>query len=133
MKFTKEEMAFLEPARVARLATVDAGGIPHNVPICPVYAGGRFYFGTEAESKKVRNIKANGNVSLVFDEYTESWGKLRGVMIRGQAKIAGKQEFELLRRRLYEKFSQYQASAPLDEKGSVIVEVVPRDKFSWGF
>jgi general stress protein 26 len=133
MKLTKAEIEFVEPARVARLATVDSKGTLHNVPVCPILTGGSFFFGTEAKSKKIRNIETNGSVSLVFDDYTECWSYLRGVMIRGHARVVGKQEFRVLRKKLYDKFLQYEPSAPLNPDDSVIVEVVPETKFSWGF
>lgn len=132
MKLTKTEIEFVEPARVARLATVDSRGVLHNVPICPVFAAGSFYFGTEANSRKVRNIQANTNVALVFDDYTECWSCLRGLMIQGHARVVGKQEFRVLRKKFYDKFLQYEQAAPLDEKDSVIIEIVPRTKFGWG-
>ena len=133
MKLTKTELDFVEPARVARLATVDSKGNLHNVPICPVVADGRFYVGTEAGAKKVRNVQANANVALVFDDYTECWSLLRGVLIQGHARIVGKQEFRVLRKKFYEKFLQYEHAAPLGEADSAIIEIVPQKKFSWGF
>jgi len=132
MKLTKTETDFVEPARVARLATADSEGILHNVPICPVFANGRFYVGTESSAKKVRNIRANANVALVFDDYTEAWSMLRGVLIQGQARIVSKKEFRVLRKKFYEKFLQYKNAAPLDEADSAIIEIVPKKKFSWG-
>jgi nitroimidazol reductase NimA-like FMN-containing flavoprotein (pyridoxamine 5'-phosphate oxidase superfamily) len=133
MKLTKAEIDFVAPARVARLSTVDANGVPHNVPVCPIFTGGSFYFGTEATAKKVKNIETNSNVALVFDDYSETWSHLRGIMIQGLAHVVGKQEFRVLRKKLYEKYLQYEDDAPLDEKDSVIIEVSPRNKFSWGF
>jgi len=132
MKLTKTETEFVEFARVARLATADSGRVVHNVPICPVFADGRFYVGTEAGAKKVRNIQANANVALVFDDYSEAWSMIRGVSIQGQARIVGKQEFRVLRKKFYEKFQQYENAAPLDEADSAIIEIIPQKKFSWG-
>jgi nitroimidazol reductase NimA-like FMN-containing flavoprotein (pyridoxamine 5'-phosphate oxidase superfamily) len=132
MKLTKAELEFVGPARVARFATVDANGVPHNVPVCPVFVGGSFYFGTEARAKKVKNLEANGTVALIFDDYTEAWGHLRGIMIQGQARLVGKQEFRVMRKKLYAKFQQYETGAPLEEAESVIIEVSPRNKYSWG-
>ena len=132
MKLTKSEVDFVEFARVARLSTADSEGILHNVPICPLFADGRFYVGTESSAKKVRNIQANAKVALVFDDYTEAWNLLRGVMIQGQARIVGKQEFRVVRKKFYEKFRQYENVAPLDEEDSAIIEIIPQKKFSWG-
>jgi nitroimidazol reductase NimA-like FMN-containing flavoprotein (pyridoxamine 5'-phosphate oxidase superfamily) len=132
MKLTKSEKELLEPARVARVATAGANGSLHNVPICPIVVGDKIYFASEQKATKVKNIQANANVAVVFDDYSETWGHLRGVMIRGQARIVGKQEFTVLRKKFYEKFMQYEDAAPLDEKDSAIIEVTPVSKFSWG-
>jgi len=72
MRWRKTEKDFVESARVARLATTDAKSIPHNVPICPLLDNGKLYVGTGAGAKKVRNIEANANVALIFDDYTEA-------------------------------------------------------------
>lgn len=133
MRWNKTERDFAGAARVARLATVDAGGIPHNVPICPLLINGKIYLGTETGAKKVRNVKANPNVSLVFDDYTESWAHLRGLMIQGRARVVSRQDFRKLRTKMYAKYFQYASAAPLGEKDSAIIEVTPRKKFSWGF
>ena len=122
----------MESARVARLATTDAKSIPHNVPICPLLDNGKLYFGTEAGAKKVRNIAANANVVLVFDDYTEAWERLAGIMIQGQARIVRTREFREIRRKIYTKYPQYQSIAPMTDGDSTIVEVIPQKKFSWG-
>ncbi len=132
MRWRKTEKDFVESARVARLATTDAKGIPHNVPICPLLDNGKLYFGTEAGAKKVRNITANANVALPFDDYTEAWERLAGIMIQGQARIVRTQEFREIRRKIYTKYPQYQSIAPMTDGNSAIVEIIPQKKFSWG-
>ena len=133
MRWRKDEKDFVEAARVARLATADAKGIPHNVPICPLLDGGRLYFATEAKAKKVRNIRANPNVALIFDDYTEAWDHLRGVLIQGRARVVEGRQFRALRKRFYAKYLQYPSKAPLTAGDTAIVEIIPRKKFSWGF
>jgi nitroimidazol reductase NimA-like FMN-containing flavoprotein (pyridoxamine 5'-phosphate oxidase superfamily) len=132
MKWTKVERGFVEPLRVARVATSDAKGRVHCVPVCPLLNRDKLYFGTEADAKKVKNIKTNPNVTLVFDEYTEDWAHLRGIMIQGKARIVGAREFRSLRRKIYAKYLQFKSEAPLGEKDSSIIEVNPEKKFSWG-
>ncbi len=132
MKWTKKEKDFVDTARVARLATVDANGNAYNVPICPLLDGDKIYFATEAEAKKVRNIKINPRVTLVFDEYTEAWDRLCGIMIRGKARLVDAREFRRLRRRFYAKYLRYESAAPLEVGDSAIVEVTPENKFGWG-
>jgi coenzyme F420-0:L-glutamate ligase / coenzyme F420-1:gamma-L-glutamate ligase len=104
------------------------------VPICPILDRGRIDFGTAKDGKKVRNIVANPMISLAFDTYGETWAHNHGVVVRGEARMLDSGErFRQIRALLYQKFSQYEASAPLEEGDSVIIEVTPQQVFSWGF
>ena len=132
MRSTKAEKRFVERARVARLSTSDRNGRIHSVPICPLLDGGKLYFGSEAEAKKIRNIRVNSSATLVFDEYTEDWAHLRGIMIQGKARVVRAREFRSLRRKIYAKYLQFKSEAPLGERDSSIIEVNPEKKFSWG-
>ncbi len=58
MSLGKAQEEFIRLARVARVATTRADGEPHAVPICPVLEDGKLSFATEADSAKVRNIRA---------------------------------------------------------------------------
>ncbi len=133
MKWTRAEREFLETARVARLATAAPDGAPHAVPICPYFEKGLFYLGTDRETAKVRNIRANPRVALVFDDYTEDWRHLRGVLVEGEARVVAGRAFRFVRARLYRKFPQYEAIAPLTERDAVALVITPRRKVSWGF
>jgi nitroimidazol reductase NimA-like FMN-containing flavoprotein (pyridoxamine 5'-phosphate oxidase superfamily) len=132
MRLSAKEKQFVECMRVARVATVGSDRVPHNVPVCPIFDKNKIYFGTERKARKLRNIQDNPNVTLTFDEYSEAWDYLRGVMVQGRARIVNKSEFQAIRKKIHEKFSQYEKSAPLGERDSVIVEVTPERKFSWG-
>lgn len=111
-------------ARVARLGTVESGGRPHVVPISPVLDGDLILFATDEESAKVRNLRANPRVSLVFDDYLEDWTALRAVMIRGTARVLDHgPEWDRVRTLLYRKFEQYEPSSPIEPGRSVIVEI----------
>jgi PPOX class probable F420-dependent enzyme len=133
VKWTRGEREFVETARVARLATVRRDGSPQNVPICPLFEKGRIYLATDRATAKVRNIVSNPRVALVFDDYTEDWRHLRGVLVEGEARVATGSAFRRVRARLYRKYSQYEAIAPLREPEAVVLEITPKRKFSWGF
>ena len=60
------------------------------------------------------------------------WDSLHGVMLQGKARTVNSKEFRKFRKEIYAKYSQYERSAPLGERDSVIVEVTPERKFSWG-
>lgn len=133
MRLKKTEIEMIRLARVCRLATVDGAGVPSCVPVCPVFHGKRIYFGTERGAKKVQNLRGDRNLALVYDEYSEVWLSLRGILIKGEGKIVEKGPlFRKARRLLYKKYPQYEQGAALEEGESVIVEVTPLRSFSWG-
>ena len=132
MKIKTKEKDFAESLRVARVATVASDGVPNNVPVCPLFDKNKIYFGTERSARKVRNIDDNPNVTVVFDEYSEAWNYIRGIMVQGKARIVNAKEFRQIRKKIYAKYSQYEQSSPLNERDSAIVEVTPERKFSWG-
>src|SRR5262245_27065454 len=132
MKLTKTEKDFIDSMRVARVATADSDGVLHNVPVCPLMDRDKIYFATERKARKLRNIEGNPNVTLVFDEYTEAWDYLRGIMIQATARIVKGTDFRRIRQRIYAKYPQYESKAALGERDSVIVELKPVTKFSWG-
>ena len=133
MKFSKAEKDFVENMRVGRVATVGPDGVPHTVPVCPLFDDNKIYFATERKAKKLRNIKSNSTVAVVFDEYTEAWDNLLGVMVSGTARVVNAKEFPTLRKKIYAKYTQYESHAAIGVRDSVIVEVTPEKKFSWGF
>lgn len=88
--FTQAEIDYLQSQRLGRLATVNAAGQPHVVPVGFRYdpesdtiaIGGHNF----AESKKVRDVKGNPRVAFVVDDLTSvnPW-RVRGIEIRGAA------------------------------------------------
>ena len=92
---TEEQRRFLEAERVARLATADAAGRPHVVPICYALIGDTVYFTIDekpkkkpgAELKRLANLRENPFAALVVDRYEEDWSRLAWVMVQGRADI----------------------------------------------
>lgn len=133
MRLKKAEAEFIRWARVCRAATVGPDGMPHNVAVCPLLVGNKLYFASDRTAKKVKNLERNPRVALAFDEYTEAWDGLRGVLLQGEARIISPgPRFRALRRQLYEKYLQYESQAPLHERETVIVEVTIQRVVSWG-
>jgi PPOX class probable F420-dependent enzyme len=119
--------------RVCRVATSNAEGQPHLVPVCHVLAGGKLYIGSGDDGAKVRNLQANPKITVTVDLYSEHWASLKGVMVQGRAKLIERgPAFQRARRRLYEKYPQYSKEAALSPSDSVIVEITPTHVFSWG-
>ena len=110
------ERRFVESMRVARLATADANGAPHVVPVCYALVGDAFYVTIDEKPKRanaramkrLRNIAENPSVAAVIDRYDEDWSRLRWVMLRGRAEVldAG-DEHDLAQAALRERYPQY--------------------------
>jgi PPOX class probable F420-dependent enzyme len=136
--FTEAVLYFLARMRVARLATVDATGQPHVVPI--VFATDGHYLYTPLDEKpkrveprqlkRVRNIVANPRVAVVVDEYDEDWTRLGWVLINGTAEISESGESHAVGLQLLqEKYLQYR-SMHLERRP--IIVVMPTRVTSWG-
>jgi PPOX class probable F420-dependent enzyme len=119
--------------RVCRLATANAQGQPHLVPVCHILAGGKIYIGSGDDAVKIKNLEANPRVTVTVDLYSDHWAALKGVMVQGRAKLIERgPAFVRARRRLYEKYPQYPKEAAISPSDSVVLEVTPTHVFSWG-
>ena len=91
---TDPQRVFLAAQRVARLATADAAGRPHVVPVCYALIRDKVYFTIDEKPKKkpyrlkrLANLRANPVAALVVDRYDEDWSRLGWVMVQGAAEI----------------------------------------------
>ena len=119
----------LAEARVARLATVRADGRPHIVPI--VFAFDGEVVRTVADPKpkrgmdllRHRNIAANPAVSLLVDQYEETWQAIWWVRADGVAQVVddGPERDETIRQ-LRTKYPQY-AGHRLDDRPIIRITV----------
>jgi PPOX class probable F420-dependent enzyme len=107
-------LARLRAARVGRLATANAAGIPHVVPFVFALDDRTVYWVVDRkpkrsqELKRLENIRANPNVELVVDAYDEDWRSLWWVRASGRARIV--EDAEIRSRALWllaEKYPQY--------------------------
>lgn len=136
---TREETAFLVRQRVARLATADAAGEPHAVPVCFALAGTSVYIALDEKPKRVpvsnlkrvRNILENPDVALVADRYAEDWELLAFVMLRGRAELLepDTEEHAAAVRLLRGKYHQYEAMR-IQENPVIVVRL--ERAISWG-
>lgn len=98
-------------ARVARLATADAGGRPHLVPVVFIVEDDRIYTVVDAKPKRtttlrrLRNVAENPQVALLVDHYEEDWDALWWVRAEGRGRVVeadapeARRAVELLRAR----------------------------------
>ena len=123
-------MSWPEDARVARLATVDATGRPHLVPICFAIVGDTLYSAVDGKPKRTRrlrrlaNIEVNPAVEVLIDHYEEDWSRLRWARLRGTARIVeDRHAVELLAA----KYPQYREEPP----AGPVIEVTIEERSEW--
>ena len=129
---------FIESHRVGRLATADADGAPHAIPICYAFDGECIYSAIDLKPKKangrelkrVRNIRENPSVALIIDDYAEDWSQLAYVLVQGMAEVLRDGDEQTRAENLLrDKYSQYET---LLESGCTILKIVPDKVVSWG-
>ena len=136
-ELTPRESALIATEQVAHLATANAEGVPHVIPICFVYDGGCFYSVLDRKPKRaslsrlkrVRNILANPSVALVLDHYEEDWGRLWYVLVTGTAELVetGDEHGHAIAL-LVEKYQQY---GDMDISENPVIKITPTRFTCW--
>jgi PPOX class probable F420-dependent enzyme len=119
----------VEAARVARLATAGAEGRVHIVPICFALGGQTLYFAVDAKPKRtanlkrLRNIAANPEVSILVDHYEEDWDNLWWVRLDGTARVETQPgEVDVALKLLGARYAQYRVTRPAGPVVAVAIE-----------
>ena len=141
MAMANEMAAMLQSFRVGHLATADAEGVPHLVPICFVYDGQAVYTAidhkpkraTGYRMKRIRNMLENPHVTFLIDHYEEDWRRLSYVMIQGHAQIleSGPERQRALAL-LEDKYTQYRERQLAQEAG-LVIKIVPDSIRHWAW
>jgi len=133
-----DEAAFLAAQRVGRLATADARGSPHVVPVCFAIEAGSLYVTIDEKPKqaaarplkRLRNMIENPSVAFVADRYDEDWRQLGWVMLRGRADIlAGGDEHDHAQALLRARYAQYRT---MQLAGLPVIALRIAQVTSWG-
>lgn len=133
------EHLFLAHQRVAHLATADAQGMPHVLPVCFILEGANVYITLDEKPKRSRtkplkrqrNIEENPQAALLVDHYDDAdWSQLGWLLLRGLAEIlhAGK-EHQLAQNLLKERYFQYQT---MDLVPLPVIALRVQKVSSWG-
>ncbi|RSM46358.1 TIGR03668 family PPOX class F420-dependent oxidoreductase [Amycolatopsis balhimycina DSM 5908] len=89
----EEARARFAAARVARLATASASGVPHLVPVTFAVRGDTVVFAVDHKPKsspalrRLRNIAENPAVCFLADGYAEDWSRLWWARADGVARV----------------------------------------------
>jgi PPOX class probable F420-dependent enzyme len=117
-------------ARVARLATADATGQPHLVPLVFALSGDSVVSAVDAKPKRtralrrLRNIAENPHVAVLADHYDDAdWDALWWVRAEGEARVLEGDDAARALTLLSERYAQYRAEPPA---GPVLAIAVTR-------
>jgi PPOX class probable F420-dependent enzyme len=109
----------VEAARVARLATLDADGRPHLVPIVFALDRDTLYTAVDGKPKRSRRLRRIENarrrpeVTVLFDHYEDEWHRLWWVRARGRARVLdGGSEAARALALLEDRYEQYRERPP---------------------
>ena len=115
--FTAQELAYLADGRLGRLATIDATGTPHVVPLGWSYNSELDTIDVRgrdlANTRKFKNVRRNPRAAIVIDDVLPPW-QPRCVMVRGPAEALADATDE-----------QGQSTGP-------IIRIQPLHVISWG-
>jgi PPOX class probable F420-dependent enzyme len=116
-------------ARVARLATADADGVPHLVPLVFAVDGDSVYSAVDAKPKRTTalrrldNVRQNPRVALLADHYDdEDWDALWWVRAEGTGRVLDGEDAREPLALLTARYAQYRASPPAGPVLAVAVE-----------
>jgi len=137
-QFSTLQLELLTSARVGHLATADENARPHVIPVCFATDGRSIYSVLDQKPKRtaltglrrVKNILANPQATLLVDHYEEDWGNLWYLMVSGRAELVmdGQEQTDavvLLRN----KYQQYQE---MDIGQNPVIKITPENIVSWG-
>lgn len=105
----------LDSARVARLSTASAAGVPHCVPVCYAVDGQRILIALDQKPKtvgvhalrRVRNVLANPRAALLVDRYSDEWTQLWFLLLECEAGLCELTQPQLAL--LRERYPQYRS------------------------
>ena len=134
---TEVQRQFLNAGRVAHLATADAHGVPHVVPVCYALLDETIYITIDEKPKRrdrplkrLRNITENPAVAVTVDRWDEDWSRLAWVMLHGNAEILERgREHDAAQGTLREKYQQYRT---MDLTGLPVIAIHVQRVLGWG-
>jgi PPOX class probable F420-dependent enzyme len=147
MELTRDAIEhLLDTWPVARLATLRPDGSPALVPVVFARSGGRLWLPVDGKPKRgsaggeapelarVANVRRDGRVALLLDQYEADWSGLWWLRIDGAAEAVGEgvPGFGAALAALGKKYPQYADTPALrPEAPPTLISVSPHRTTSW--
>lgn len=90
-----EAVTFLsEGAKILQVASLGRDGFPHLTPMWFVVRGGKVVFRSFSKSQKIVNLRRDPTLTVLAEE-GDTYAELKGVMIKGTARLMDDPDFAL--------------------------------------
>lgn len=131
--------AFLTAPHIARLATADAAGAPHVVPVWYGWDGSALWVSSFANTRKISQIEHNPALSVAID-LVDANGTTRAVILEGSAELI-RQPRELVHQKstwIYTRYLGPQGVLAADPQSwivdplNLLIKLVPQHISTWG-
>ncbi len=133
-KLSKADVIFIQKLPVGRLGTVTEECEPVVRPVWPIFDGVYIYIASDPDTPKLEHIKANPQVSVVFDDFDRNnWSNIKGIRIQGEAEILWHgEEYRYAHDLLKEKYPEYQTEQGGWKEGDIpIIKITPTSFAKW--
>lgn len=127
-----ERAAYLAEQPTVRVATADAEGAPHVVPLWFVWHGGAMYLNSTLGNVTVENMERSGIASGVVDD-GDAYDRLRGVTMAGQVERLGDTAPDEVERTWSEKYLGGEELPYRRWRNRSWFRLVPERVVSWDF
>ncbi|MDP4038589.1 MAG: pyridoxamine 5'-phosphate oxidase family protein [bacterium] len=122
----KELDHLLNTEELAYIATTNADGTPHLMPIWFIYHNGKLYFETDNTTVKFKNIQRLNKVAVCI-------GGKNTYIINGSVKWFTEQELNFpIRKMFWDKYAKEMDDSYITKK-TLLFEVVPKKTDSWHY
>ncbi len=81
-----EITTFIDRSRVATMATIGPGGLPHLVAMWYAVIDGQLWFETKGRSQKAVNLRRDDRITVLI-ESGHTYDELKGVSLEGRATV----------------------------------------------
>ncbi len=130
----EEVVSLLQAVPIARLATHDPDGSIHLVPMLFKYVDGVILLGTQAVTRKIKNIRRDPNVTVLVDVEEMP---AKGAMIYGTATLDTDdlvaERVEIFDRTMPHEAAQGFANSLAAQWEPAVIRVVPKKIVSWDY
>jgi PPOX class probable F420-dependent enzyme len=126
----------LKKRYIASLATLNEDGTIHLVAMWYLYEDGEFYIPTSSMSKKIRNLAAQPQATIMVD--VRGKPEVSGISVRGKATIITGERAAHINRKIHQRYMSKDAIADPEvgpaftANDDVTIKITPEKWTSWG-